>query len=214
MKKFSYNQLIIFTRYPRPGFSKTRLIPALGVEGAASIQKALTELTLKKIFPLVESGFIQARVSFDGCSHDEIQQWLGFGLDYEQQADGDLGHKMAMAFDKAFEEEAVSRAVIVGTDLHDLTTDILSEAFEALRNRDLVIGPATDGGYYLIGMNSPHPELFVDINWGSSRVFEQTRGVADAVKPSVHALPMLNDIDRPEDLAFLKKEFLNSILAV
>lgn len=214
MKKFSYNRLIVFTRYPRPGLSKTRLIPALGPEGAARIQKALTGLTLKTILPLVESGVIQARVSFDGCSEEEMRQWLGSGFTYEQQAEGNLGYKMRMAFQRAFANEGVSRVVIVGTDIHDLTADIISVAFEALGYNDLVIGPAVDGGYYLIGMNSNHPQLFTDVDWGTNRVFEQTMFKASVEKLTTHVLQKLNDIDRPEDLIFLKKEILNSSLDV
>lgn len=213
MKKFSVNQLIIFTRYPRPGFSKSRLIPALGPKGAAHVQRALTELTLKKISPLLERGFLEARVWFEGSSVDEMRKWLGSGLIYEEQADGDIGNKMRVALDQAFKENGVSRAVIVGTDIHDLTDHIIKESFEALGNRDLVIGPATDGGYYLIGMNSAHPELFLNIPWGTGRVFEQTLGMANSGKLSAHILPTLNDVDRPEDLVFLKKDFLDSTLA-
>ena len=210
MKTFSHNRLIVFTRYPRPGLSKTRLIPALGPKGAARIQKALTELTLNTILPLVESGFIQARVSFDGCSHDEMRQWLGSGFIYELQPEGDLGHKMWMAFREALANEGVLRAAIVGADIHDLTADIISEAFEALANNDLVIGPAVDGGYYLIGMNSDHPELFADVDWGTSRVFEQTMLIASTEELKTHVLQKLHDIDRPEDLVFLNKEILDS----
>lgn len=212
MRKFPDNQLIIFSRYPRPGFSKTRLIPALGPEGAAHIQRALTELTLKRISPLLETGFIEARLWFQGGSVHEMRKWLGAGLIYEEQADGDLGNKMRVALDKAFEEKGVSRAVIIGTDIHDLTDHIISESFQALGNRDLVIGPATDGGYYLIGMNSAHPELFINIAWGTSKVFEQTLGIANSEKLSSYILPTLNDVDRPEDLVFLKKDFLCSTL--
>lgn len=171
------------------------MIPALGPEGAAQIQKALSELTLKTVRPLIESGVIQALVSFDGCTEDEMRQWLGSGSIYELQAEGDLGHKMRMAFQRVFANEGVSRVVIVGTDIHDLTAHIVAEAFEGLRYNDLVIGPAVDGGYYLIGMNSNHPQLFADVDWGTNRVFEQTMFKASVEKLKMHVLQKLNDID-------------------
>jgi hypothetical protein len=90
--------------------------------------------------------------------------------------------------------------VIIGTDCPDLTIEILTQAFEALKQHDLVLGPAADGGYYLIGLRRLLPELFVEVSWGTSQVRQQTVEIAQSLDLAIAFLPLLNDIDRPEDL--------------
>lgn len=203
MEKARNNILIIFTRYPRPGRSKTRLIPVLGPINAALLQKALTELTIKKIQPLENSGMIQTRVFFDGASNSEMMDWLGHELAFREQADGDLGYRMLNAFDDSFNSHFASSAVIIGTDIYELEADLINEAFSALLEADVVIGPAKDGGYYLIGLNNSCPELFNNISWGTSSVLKQTLARIFSLNMKVHILRTLHDIDRPDDLEHL-----------
>jgi len=209
MKQFSPNHLIIFAKYPLAGKSKTRLIPALGPRNAALLQRAMTELTIQKINPLVISGYLHAHIFFTGCTLKEIRTWLGSSFVYREQVAGDLGPKMSNAFNDVFHEHAASRAVIVGTDIYHLDTDIILEAFDSLGHHDLVLGPAADGGYYLIGLNKPQPGLFQNIAWGSSSVLERTLNNATWNKLRFHLLKRLHDIDRPDDLKYLDEDFIS-----
>jgi uncharacterized protein len=99
-------------------------------------------------------------------------------------------------------------AVIIGTDCPGLDTRLLAQTFEALQTSDLVLGPALDGGYYLIGLRRVIPDLFENIAWSTDRVLSQTLGIAQGLNLSIHLLPELPDIDRPEDLKFLPPHLL------
>ncbi|MBR8827058.1 MAG: TIGR04282 family arsenosugar biosynthesis glycosyltransferase [Gomphosphaeria aponina SAG 52.96 = DSM 107014] len=192
--------LIIFTRYPEPGKTKTRMIPALGAVGAASLQRQMTEFTLfkaQKIPQLIE-------VHFAGGNVQLMEEWLGNDVVFRSQVEGDLGMRMQCAFAGAFSAE-MRKVVMIGVDCPDLNSAVLTEAFTALETNDLVLGPAADGGYYLIGLNCFIPQLFMGINWGTSVVFAQTNAMAQKLNLKVHNLIMLNDVDLPEDLVFWQK---------
>lgn len=191
--------LVIFTRYPEPGKTKTRLIPVLGAEGAASLQRQMTEQTLAKAKALQCERQISIAVYFSDGSQPLMENWLGTSVVYRRQSDGDLGTRMAVAFQTELEAGAQG-VVIIGTDCPDLNTEILTQAFEALKQHDLVLGPAADGGYYLIGLRRLLPELFVGVSWGTSQVRQQTVEIAQSLDLAIAFLPLLNDIDRPEDL--------------
>ncbi len=191
--------LVIFTRYPEPGKTKTRLIPVLGAEGAASLQRQMTEQTIAKTKALQCERQISIAVYFSDGSQPLMENWLGTSVVYRRQSDGDLGTRMAVAFQTELEAGAQS-VVIIGTDCPDLTIEILTQAFEALKQHDLVVGPAADGGYYLIGLRRLLPELFVGVSWGTSQVRQQTVEIAQSLDLAIAFLPLLNDIDRPEDL--------------
>ncbi|MBD3883161.1 TIGR04283 family arsenosugar biosynthesis glycosyltransferase [Phormidium tenue FACHB-886] len=201
----SLPRLILFTRYPQPGTTKTRLIPALGPEGAAALQRQMTEHTLKQVRQLMAQSLTAVEIWFAGSSADtesdrlQMQQWLGAGWDYCAQGTGDLGSRMAQAFEAAFAKGA-DRVVIIGTDCPQLDADRLSEALQQLQSHDLVLGEATDGGYYLIGLRRFVPELFVGIDWSTERVLQQSLAIAEQQKLAVGLLAPLTDIDRPEDL--------------
>jgi rSAM/selenodomain-associated transferase 1 len=193
------DQLTIFTRYPEPGLTKTRLINALGEEGAAALQKELTEKTLQKIEQLVKTSTIEPVICFEGGDMDTMQNWLGPDRFYKKQVQGDLGEKLKKAFDEAFSGGA-QRVVTIGCDCPGLCREHISRAFDALYFKDLVLGPATDGGYYLIGIKYPIEELFEDIPWGTDKVFEKTVSLAQQLGLSIEILEELHDVDRPEDL--------------
>lgn len=192
-------RLIIFTRYPEPGKTKTRMIPALGAEGAAKLQRRMTEDTLAQAQKLQASRPLSVEVHFAGGNYQLMTAWLGSEVTYCPQGEGDLGERMASAFQAAF-AAGMRGVVTIGIDCPDLDVGILAEAFEKLKTFDLVLGPARDGGYYLIGLRRLVPELFVGIDWGTSKVRQQTVDIAENLGLAIAFLPILNDIDRPEDL--------------
>jgi uncharacterized protein len=205
--------LIIFTRYPTPGKVKTRLIPAVGSVGAARLHRQMTVNTLARSQSLQSELPITILVHFDGSYYQQMSDWLGTDLVYQSQGEGDVGERMARSFAAACQSN--SSVVLIGTDCPELTTDILSQAFSLLQaGRDLVLGGAVDGGYYLIGMRDYHPELFVDIDWSTDRVLSQTVAIANHLNLSLGYLPALTDIDRPEDLLILTQNLAAAKISI
>ncbi len=196
------DQLTIFTRYPEPGPTKTRLISALGEQGAAELQKELTEQTVQKIDQLVKTSTVEPVICFEGGDLAGMQNWLGHERLYKPQGHGNLGEKLKKAFGDAFSAGA-QRVVTIGCDCPDLNKEHIGRAFDALYLKDLVLGPATDGGYYLIGMQRPLDGLFEDIPWGTDKVFETTVSLAQQLGLSIEILQELRDVDRPEDLEYI-----------
>lgn len=192
-------RLIIFTRFPEPHKTKTRLIPALGPEGAADLQRRMTRRTLDTVRKLAVSIPLSLEVRFEGGTAQKMAQRFGSDMSYRPQGPGDLGARMERAFADAFREGAC-RTVIVGADCPDLSQDLLRDAFRHLATSDVVLGPAVDGGYYLIGLRQPRPSLFDSIQWGSEAVFERTISLAGNLALDVSSLRTLSDVDRPEDL--------------
>jgi len=196
--------LIIFSRYPEAGKTKTRMIPALGAVGAAELQKAMTEHTLKTAIALASDRDTEIEIQFAGGNIELMQSWLGKDRLYKPQAVGDLGAKMRSAFESAF-AAGKERVVIIGIDCPDLDSQILTQAFDSLFHNDLVLGVAEDGGYYSIGLNSPQPQLFKHITWGAELVLKQTKAIAQQLDLKVDYLTTLADVDRPEDLKIWQK---------
>ena len=200
-------QLIIFTRYPEPGKTKTRLISALGAEGAANLQSQMTKTTITKAKKLSNMMSLLIEVRFAGGNLQLMKNWLRADLEidlkYQEQGTGDLGERIKRAFESAFNQRMKS-VVIIGADCPSLTADIMLEAFAKLTESDVIIGPATDGGYYLIGLKKIIPELFEGINWGTSEVLSKTVAIAQDLNLAIDYLPELFDIDRPEDLEKLQ----------
>jgi len=188
--------LIVFARYPRVGLVKTRLAATLGAESAAAFYRCCAE----RLF--AEAGRLCCRRYLFYAAEaqaEEMQAWVGPRFTCLAQREGDLGERMAAAFARVF-AEGNEQAVIVGTDIPDLTAAILTQAFERLAHEDIVIGPAYDGGYYLLGMRHLHRELFREMAWSTAAVFEQTLQVVAHLGLQVYHLPMLRDIDTEEDL--------------
>ena len=196
--------LIIFSRYPEPGKTKTRMIPALGAEGAANLQRRLSEYTLKQARKLRQLREVEIAVYFTGGNANLMSEWLRDDVNYYQQAEGNLGKKMYSAFIDSFAENN-ERVVIIGIDCPGVDSNVLNSAFESLQHNDLVLGEAADGGYYLIGLTKSIPELFQNIDWGTDRVLKQTKNIAHQLKLDTHYLTTLSDVDRPEDLAIWQK---------
>jgi len=197
-------RLVIFTRYPEPGKTKTRMIPELGAAGAADLQRQITEHLISKIKTLIERRFLAVEIRFEGGSEKLMRQWLGPSFSYRHQGRGDIGRRMQRALIDGFQDGYTSM-VIIGSDIPDISSAIIHQAFEELQKSNLVLGPAGDGGYYLIGMqktdeNQAYPELFKAINWGTNQVLSQTIAAANQLGIGYALLDTLKDVDRPEDL--------------
>jgi uncharacterized protein len=183
-------RLVLFARYPTPGTAKTRLIPALGAIEAARVHRDLTERTIRT---MASSG-LTVEVRYTGGPMHDFSAWLGEDIALVEQVDGDLSDRLIAALDPA-------PVIFFGADTPDLSSVHVNQAIEALRTRDVVIGPAEDGGYYLIGVASPHRFLFEAMPWSTDRVYPETlsRLQSRSLVPAV--LETLSDCDRPEDLA-------------
>ena len=197
-------RLIVFTRFPEPGKTKTRLIPALGAKGAARLQRQMTEHILATAAKGSIRPGLTIEVRNEGGNTVLMQEWLGSQFSYRPQGLGDLGRRMTRAFEAAF-RDSKKAAVIVGSDIPGISADIIQQAFERLQENDLVLGPAHDGGYYLIGMKNIIPaatyaRLFEGINWGTGEVFSQTIQIANTLGLSIVLLESLADVDCSEDL--------------
>jgi hypothetical protein len=198
-------RLIVFARYPEPGKTKSRLIPALGPEGAAELHRRMTEHTLRKVRRFLAGRRVSLLVRYDGGSVGSLGQWLGADLSFLPQAEGDLGLRMALAFTASF-GEGMRQVVLIGTDIPGIRPAHRAGAFRALRRKDVVLGPANDGGYYLIGLKRPCRELFEGIPWGTGEVLQKTLGVATALGLTVALLECLDDVDRPGDIGHWEQE--------
>lgn len=193
-------RLIIFTRYPEPGKTKTRLVGALGPEGAADLQREMTRHTLRWASELTRARPVSVEVRFEGGSVGLMQRGFGSEFPFRPQEAGDLGWRICRAFDAAF-REGIRRTVIVGSDCPGVTRELAGSAFDRLRRTDVVLGPANDGGYYLVGLSRRCPKLFVEIPWGGSAVLRRTLRAAEDQGLTTSLLTPLDDVDRPEDLA-------------
>jgi uncharacterized protein len=195
--------LIIYTRFPEPGSTKTRLIPVLGAEGACRLHRQLTENIIAEIRKLRTNLPMKVEVHFSGGSSEQMAAWLGRDWDYVVQVGGDIGARMERSFEQAF-RRGWNQAILIGSDLPEMTGRILREAFRRLDDHELVLGPAQDGGYYLIGLKAPRPELFGGhILWGTPEVLKKTLLTAKNLGLKSALLEKLKDVDRPEDLAGL-----------
>jgi hypothetical protein len=197
-------KLIIFTRYPETGTTKTRLIPLLGAKGAAELHRKMTEHTLAKLKRLSTSHELTIEICYDGGDKYLMKNWLGPDLDYQPQGIGHLGLRMKRSFEVAFGSGA-DAAVLIGTDIPDITDTVIQKAFDTLKQKNMAIGPAKDGGYYLIGLQSSSlssamDKLFSGITWGRRDVLDKTLDVAKHLGLTFSLLDELEDVDRPEDL--------------
>ena len=203
MGRIANRHLIVFTRFPVAGTTKTRLIPVLGASGAALLQRSMAERTLERVSRahLLPEPSIEIR--FEGGDRKRLQAWLGAGYFYRPQEGHDLGARMAAAFENAFRDGA-DQVALVGTDIPGLQSTVIECAFHGLAKADVVFGPASDGGYYLIGMSREiYPAglgLFKDIDWGTARVLSASLDKAASLGLRTRLLEELADVDNPEDL--------------
>lgn len=202
--KTGKTHIILFARYPVAGQAKTRLVPELGPEQAARLHRRMTEHAACVVRAACRDWGAEATVFFTGGRGREFRAWLGGGLGYEEQTSGDLGGRLRQAFDAAFRRGA-GKALAIGSDVPGISPGVLLEAAGRLGEREVVIGPAADGGYYLIGMTRPLPRLFESIEWGTERVFGQTMEAVRSYGIKAAVLPEVGDVDRPEDLPIVRE---------
>ncbi len=192
------NCIILFVKYPEYGKVKTRLAKTIGPRRAMEFYRRCVADTIALLCRIGHDVVI----AFEPADRkDDAVCWLGDAFWYIPQRGDDLGEKMLNAFRDVF-NEGYSRAVLVGSDIPDMPENVFGEAFSALSGNDLVIGPASDGGYFLIGFrdDSLAPELFRDIPWSTDAVLMYTLEVVRKEKMTHHILPGWHDIDLPEDL--------------
>lgn len=192
--------VIVMAKAPVAGFAKTRLIPALGAQGAAALAERLLERALQQA--------LQARLGpVDLCCAPNMQQpalarhAAQPGLVLSDQGEGDLGARMALAFDRWLVREG--RALMIGTDAPALDAAMLRRAAAALDEADAVFVPALDGGYALIGLRCAAPTLFSDMAWSTASVMAETRKRLAAAALRHIELPAVADVDEPTDLVHL-----------
>jgi rSAM/selenodomain-associated transferase 1 len=186
------NLIITFTRNPELGKVKSRLAKSIGEAAALEIYKLLLEHTKNVLLALDcdKAVYYSVKVRENDIWNPEI-------FSKHQQIGADLGERMHNAFENGF-KKGYEKIIIVGSDLYDLKPEIINTAFNELNQHDNVIGPAEDGGYYLLGMKTLHPSVFNIENWGTETVYKQT--LSRLENNSISVLQTLNDIDYVEDL--------------
>ena len=198
--KYPHGRLLLLTKAPDPGQVKTRLIPLLGEAAAAELYAQLVHDCLTMCTALCPVDLwcspSTGHAFFQQC-HQQYQATL------YTQASGDLGERMSQAIQTTLAQ--ADYVVLIGADCPTLTAKDLITAFDALEaGTDVVIGPAEDGGYYLIGMREHHATIFVDVPWSTSDVFSLTKNRLREHHLRVHELPERKDLDTPDDYAVYK----------
>ena len=185
--------LLIFSKKPELGKVKTRLAKDIGDDKALQIFRQLLFYT----FDVAERAGVYTIACF--TEEDQITLDTIPYSDFYQQESGDLGDKMFKGFEHA-KKQGFNKLVVIGTDCADLTKEIIQEAYQKLEDHDVVIGPAKDGGYYLLGMKEPKQHLFENIDWSTEKVLDQTIESIKSKNETFCLLEELSDIDNIEDL--------------
>jgi hypothetical protein len=197
--------VIVFAKAPVPGFAKTRLAPAIGEVAAARLASRMLDETLQQAVE-ADIGPVTLYCTPDESHPAFVEAKDRYGVDLALQGSGSLGVRMHCALDRALRSHA--RVLLIGTDAPELRADSLRIAAEALQSHPAVFVPVADGGFVLVGVSMRMPTLFDDIDWGTTKVMQQTRERLSTLKLAWHELPMLNDVDEPSDLAFVPPEWL------
>jgi uncharacterized protein len=215
------NTLIIFLKYPEPGKVKTRLAKAIGNEKACLIYKQLAEKVITNICQKNRELYDIYVFFTPADKKHAIKTWLtpvfdkngGVDVYYKSQSGDSLGERMSLAFREILQERHRKKGIIIGADCPEIDASLIEDAFEVLREKDVVIGPAHDGGYYLFGMSKYIQDLFADIDWSTDRVFKQTMEKVYKNNLACTILRTLRDIDTWEDLcACFSSSFLHNIV--
>lgn len=192
------NQLGLFAKWPHAGLVKTRLATALGTTSATRIADAFLRDALIRFRGIAERQVIVFAPDED---RELFRDLAGGTWDLEPQGPGDLGERLQRFFTRCFTRVGDS-AIALGTDSPTLPVEFVNRAFDLLPSHDVVLGPATDGGYYLVGLSRPRPEIFEGIAWSSADVLGQTIDrLGDA---RLALLPVWYDVDTPEDWQMLR----------
>jgi uncharacterized protein len=200
--------IIVFAKAPVAGHAKTRLIPALGADGAARLAERLLSTALDHAVQ-ADIGPVELCVTPDHAHPAFMAAARRPATIITEQGDGDLGERMARAFERVL--PAHDAAILIGTDAPALDAAYLRAAAAALRDHDAVIGPAADGGYALVGLQRPQHGLFTDMRWSHDQVMAQTRTRLAALALRHAELPVVHDIDEPHDLIHLPAGWLQAL---
>lgn len=196
--------VIVFAKAPVPGLAKTRLAPALGADGAARLADRLLRHAVQQA-RAAGLGPVDLCVTPDE-RHPRFIELSGLsGVSLSLQGNGDLGQRMARAFERTL--ATADTALLIGTDAPQLDAAVLQQAAAALQAHDAVFVPAADGGYALVGLRRPAPSLFLGMRWSHAHVMADTRDRLAAAGLTHAELPMLHDIDEPADLAHLPADW-------
>lgn len=200
------NILIVFAKYPESGRVKTRLAKSIGNDNA----RKLYELFVPLIINRTKSDEYATKVFFDPPEKQEqIKKWLGEGTNLFAQSGGSLGERLNNAFIETFKQGA-EKVVVIGSDSPLLNHQIINQAFIDLGKYNCVIGPSSDGGYYLLGLKQPAPDLFDFKEWSTNVVFEKTKQKALKLNYKISILEEHFDIDEKADLILLRKKLADS----
>ena len=192
--------IIVFTRFPVEGKVKTRLAKNMGNKFAVSFYRVCAEHTFKELVKVKETGSELFLFCPEENEIEQVKQWAGNKFNYYYYQHGnDLGLKMYNAFDTVF-KRGYEKVIIIGTDAPDVSMNIMQSAISVLDNYSAVIGPANDGGYYLLGFKSKLLDLFSGIEWSTDSVFDNTINKLNNSKINYFMLDELIDIDTLEDL--------------
>ena len=193
-------RIVVFAKAPVAGLAKTRLIPALGAQGAARLAAAMLSHAVEQA---LASAVGPVELCVTPAPHDPV--WSGLApqasLTWSDQGDGDLGERMARAAKRAL--DAGEPVLLMGTDCPELTAGRIREAAASLLAADATLVPAFDGGYVLLGLNRFDASLFAGIPWSTATVAQATRARVEQLGWSLQAMPTLHDIDEPADLRWL-----------
>lgn len=197
----NYNKaaVIIFAKLPEPGKVKTRLATGIGNNAALQFYKKCSGHIFDQIAALKNKG-IDCYL-FYGVDNNisDVKKWVNKNFIYNPQSAGDLGNKMSSAFQNVF-AHGNNKIIIVGTDIPDISKEIILKAFDELEQNDIVISPSGDGGYNFLGMNNYYPELFQNIKWSTVEVLTKTIEAAESLKLRIAYSESFTDIDDKEDL--------------
>lgn len=188
------DHLILFVKAPRPGRVKTRLAREIGAQAACDAYRRMVDILLPRL-DRIES--VELRFAPDDAA-PELEPWARPGWHLRPQGDGDLGDRLARAFDESF-DAGRSRVAVIGSDCPWIEESDIADAWDALRSHDVAIGPAEDGGYWLIGLAAPNRALFRDIPWSTDQVYTTTMRRIEASGASVRPLRTLSDVDSAAD---------------
>jgi rSAM/selenodomain-associated transferase 1 len=208
MNEASEKCILLFVKHPASGKVMTRLAEHVGQDIATDLYKSFVADILTTLHALSVNFKI---VFFPPDAENQFQQWLGEGYSYSPQIGKNLGQRMKNAFLQAF-SDGFRKVVLIGSDLPDLPAEYLELGFKALETNDVVLGPSSDGGYYLIGFAKEAflPDVFEGITWSSADVFEQTLNILKKHEQRVYLLPQWHDVDTLTDLKSLVRRNRNT----
>ena len=198
MSTTSDQRILFFVRVPEEGRVKTRLAAAIGHDRATELYGRFVE----DIMAMLDRIDVDVQCCYQPVGAGvTLSNWLGHHRSYAPQEGDDLGQRMGNAFRAAF-KGGVRRAIVIGSDVPDLAAERVEQAFQDMQAHDVVIGPSSDGGYYLLGFDAACfvPDVFDGISWGTSRVFDQTMSVLEQHGLCVGVQPVWHDLDTRSDL--------------